>query len=63
MRGYCLCHCKTFSLVPDSTECRKIIFTKERVYMRPKENSNRFEISLQDKVSLRREVTSLSAFT
>ena len=20
-RGYCLCYCKTFSLVPDSTEC------------------------------------------
>ena len=35
----------------------------EHVYMKPKVNSNRFEISLQGKISLRREVTSLSAFT
>ena len=27
--GYCLCYCKTFSLVPDSTECTKFIFTEE----------------------------------
>ena len=27
--GYCLCYCKTFSLVPDSTECTKKIFTEE----------------------------------
>ena len=35
----------------------------EHVYMRPEENSNRFEISLWDKTSLRCELTSLSAFT
>ena len=28
-RGYCLCYCKTFSLVPDSTECTKNYFTEE----------------------------------
>ena len=27
-RGYCLCYCKTFSLVPDSTECTKFFFPK-----------------------------------
>ena len=27
--GYCLCYCKTFSLVPDSTECTKIFATKK----------------------------------
>ena len=27
-RGYCLCYCKTFSLVPDSTECTKILLPK-----------------------------------
>ena len=32
-------------------------------YMRPEVNSNRFEISLLGKISLRCEVTSLSAFT
>ena len=35
----------------------------EHVYMRPEVNSNRFEISLRDKISLRCEVTSLAAFT
>ena len=25
-RGYCLCYCKIFSLVPDSTKCTKKIF-------------------------------------
>ena len=35
----------------------------EHVYMRTAENSNRFDISLQDKVSRRCKVTSLSAFT
>ena len=35
----------------------------EHVYMRTGVNSNRFEISLRDKISLRCEVTSLSAFT
>ena len=28
-RGYCLCYCKTFSLVPDSTECTKIFVTEK----------------------------------
>ena len=46
--GYCLCYCKTFSLVPDSTECTKKFFTEEcstlfappkiRQYHRSKEN-------------------------
>ena len=27
--GYCLCYCKTFSLVPDSTECTKIFVTEK----------------------------------
>ena len=35
----------------------------EHVYMRPEVNSNRFEISLQGKISLWCEVTSLSVFT
>ena len=35
----------------------------EHVYSRPEVNSNRFEISLWGKISLRCEVTSLSAFT
>ena len=28
-RGYCLCYCKTFALVPDSTECTKVFVTKK----------------------------------
>ena len=28
-RGYCLCSCKTFLLVLDSTECTKKFFTEE----------------------------------
>ena len=28
-RGYCLCFCKTFSLVPDSTECTKNFVTEK----------------------------------
>ena len=28
-RGYCLCYCKTFSLVQDSTECTKIFVTEK----------------------------------
>ena len=28
-RGYCLCYCKTFSPVPDSTECTKIFVTEK----------------------------------
>ena len=28
-RGYCLCYCKSFSLVPDSTECTKIFVAKK----------------------------------
>ena len=35
----------------------------EHIYMRPEVNSNRFEISLRDKISRRCEVTSLLAFT
>ena len=35
----------------------------EHVYIRPEVNSNPFEISLRGKISLRYEVTSLSAFT
>ena len=35
----------------------------EHVYMRPEVNSNQFEISLQGKISLPCEVTSLSALT
>ena len=35
----------------------------EHVYMGPEVNSNRFEISLRGKISLRCKVTSLSAFT
>ena len=31
-RGYCLCYCKTFSLVPDSTECTKILLRKSAVH-------------------------------
>ena len=36
---------------------------KEHVYMKPEVNSNRFEISLRGKISLRCKVTSLFAFT
>ena len=31
-RGYCLCYCKTFSLVPDSTECTKKFLPKSTVH-------------------------------
>ena len=31
-RGYCLCHCKTFSLVLDSTECTEIFLLKSAVH-------------------------------
>ena len=31
-RGYCLCYCKTFSLVPDSTECTKNFLPKSTVH-------------------------------
>ena len=34
----------------------------EHIYMRPEVNSNRFEISLQGKISLQCQVASLSAF-
>ena len=30
-RDYCLCYCKTFSIVPDSTEC-KFFLPKSTVY-------------------------------
>ena len=26
---YCLCYCKTFLIVPDSTECPKVFVTEE----------------------------------
>ena len=29
VHGYCLCYCKTFSLVPDSSECTKIFLTEK----------------------------------
>ena len=31
-RGYCSCYCKTFLLVPDSTECTKIFLPKCAVH-------------------------------
>ena len=31
-RSYCLCYCKTFSLVPGSTECRKFFLPKCAVH-------------------------------
>ena len=31
-RGYCLCYCKTFSLLPDSTECTKNFLPKSTVH-------------------------------
>ena len=31
-RGYCLRYCKTFSLVPDSTGCTEMFFTKSAVH-------------------------------
>ena len=36
--GYCLCYCKTFSLVPDSTECTKIFVPEKysRLIVSPK---------------------------
>ena len=46
---------------------RGMVFTRlqpyEHVYMRPKVNSNRFEISLRRNISLRCQVTLLLAFT
>ena len=38
-------------------------FTPEQIYMTSEVNSNRFEVSLRGKTSLRCKVTSLSAFT
>ena len=37
-RGYCLCYCKTSSLVPDSTECTTNFFTEEcsTLFVQPK---------------------------
>ena len=37
-RGYCLCYCKTFLLMLDSTECIKIFFVEVRstVFVPPK---------------------------
>ena len=31
-RGCCLCYCKSFSLVPDSTECTKFFLPKSAVH-------------------------------
>ena len=31
-RGYCLCYCKTFSLVPDPTECTEAFLRKGAVH-------------------------------
>ena len=33
VRGYCLCYWKTFSLVPDSTECIKIFITEKQIIL------------------------------
>ena len=40
-RGYCLCYCKTFLLVLDSTECTKIFVTEKcrTLFMSPKSNN------------------------
>ena len=35
-RGYCLCYCKTFSLVLDSTECTKNFVTEKCSTLSPK---------------------------
>ena len=32
-RGYCICYCKTFLLVPDPTECKKNIFCQKVQYI------------------------------
>ena len=40
-RGYCLCYCKTFSIVPDSTEYTKILLSKSPVhYLRHLKSNN-----------------------
>ena len=49
------------SVVAGSNSVSKVAL--EHVYMRPEVNSNQFEISFRDKISLRCEATSLSAFT
>ena len=46
-----------------STTCLSTLILLEHVYMRPEVNSNRFEISLRGKISLRCKVTSLFTFT
>ena len=40
-RSYCLSYCKTFSLVPDSTECKKIFVTDKcsTLFVPPKSNN------------------------
>ena len=47
----------------DRYKLRKNSVVLEHVYMRPEVNSNRFEISLRGKISIRCKVTSLFAFT
>ena len=32
LRGYCLCYCKTFSLLPDPTQCTNIFLPKSAVH-------------------------------
>ena len=32
-RGYFLCYCKTFSLVPDSTDCTKFLLPKSVAHL------------------------------
>ena len=52
----------TAQLHEDITGIKTEFVSLEHVYMRPKVNSNRFEISLWGKISLRCEATSLSVF-
>ena len=39
-RGYCLCYCKTFSLLPDLTECTKKFLPKSAVHYLYHQKSN-----------------------
>ena len=38
--SYCLCYCKTFLLVPDSTECTKIFVAKKCSTLCPLNSNN-----------------------
>ena len=58
------CTKKFFDIIAISeTRITKQVSLLEHVYMRPEVNSNRFEISLRGKISLRCKVISLLAFT